>query len=223
MRSKTRKTKVKTKYSLPGRAISPKEIQSLLRSCGKGPAGLRNAAFIALCAGAGLRCAEALGVMPSHIERTADGTAVTVIRGKGGKSRKVAITPEFEAIVDRWMERRKVLGITGRSPVICGITQSKLKNTLGGGRGTFGKSISSALMRATIIRLGKKAKIEGRIHVHGLRHGMATAWARAGVELRAISQQLGHSSTATTDKYLAKICPKMLLAAAATVEMLSLA
>lgn len=217
------KSKPKPKYNLPGRATTPQEIQALLRACGKGSAGIRNAAFISICAGAGLRCSEALSLKPSHYEKTRDGSSITVISGKGGKSRKVALMPEFECFIDRWLDKRKGLGINGRCPLICGITNSQQKNTFGGDRGTLGKPVSSALMRATIIRLGKKAKIETRVHVHGLRHGMATAWAKAGIELRAISQQLGHCSTATTDKYLAKLCPKMLLAAAATVKMLSLA
>jgi integrase len=221
-RLKNQKASSGNNKKLPGRAVTPQEIQSLLRACGKGAAGYRNAAFIALCAGAGLRCAEALAVMPSHIEKTNCGTIVTVIRGKGGKSRKVAFVPEFEGFVDRWVERRRLLGIGGRSPLVCGITKSTKGNSLGGSRGTFGKPISSALMRGTIVRLAKKARIEGRVHVHGLRHGMATMWAKAGVELRAISQQLGHASPSTTDRYLAKINPAALLLAASTVKMLSL-
>ncbi len=218
---KASKKNSKKKHTLPGRAVTPQEIQALLRVCGKGAAGFRNAAFIALCAGSGLRCSEALAVLPSHIEKTKAGTTVTVVRGKGGKYRKVALVPEFEGFIDRWVERRRLLGIGGRSPLVCGITQSSKDNCLGGSRGTFGKPISSALMRGTIARLAKKAQIEGRVHIHGLRHGMATMWAKAGVELRAISQQLGHSSPSTTDRYLAKINPSALLVAASTVKLIS--
>jgi integrase/recombinase XerC len=60
-------------------------------------------------------------------------------------------------------------------------------------------------MRLTVGRLAEKAGIQQRIHIHGFRHGLATSMAQAGVELRAISAQLGHSNTSTTDRYLAKI------------------
>jgi integrase len=221
MTSIYRKAKQKTGKKLPGRAVTPDEIRALLRVCGKGSAGLRNAAFIAVCAGAGLRCFEALGLMASHIEKTQLGTVIRVIRGKGGKSRLSALMPEFVPIVDRWTERRRCLGINGRSPLFCGITKSLKENTLGGNRGTFGRFISTSLMRSTLSRLARKAKIECRVHVHGLRHGMATAWAAAGIELRAISQQLGHASTAVTDRYLQRLNPSNLMVAASSVQMIS--
>ena len=72
-------------------------------------------------------------------------------------------------------------------------------------------------MRLTVGRLAEKAGIQQRIHIHGFRHGLATSMAQAGVELRAISAQLGHSSTSITDTYLAKICPDQLIDAVAII------
>jgi integrase len=199
----------------PGRAITLDEVIKLMSVCGRGAAGLRNQAFIALGFGAGLRCAEILAVKPAHIERTAEGPLVLVLSGKGNKSRRVSLLPEFLAPIERWLERRTKLGITNRSPIICGITESSMANTLGGTRGTKGKPVSTALMRATLARLAKKAGIEGRVHCHGLRHGLATALNANRTGLQEITQQLGHSSTAITDRYLAKVSPDKLLAAAA--------
>jgi integrase len=199
----------------PGRAITLDEVSKLMSVCGRGAAGLRNQAFIALGFGAGLRCAEILAVKPAHIERTAEGPLVLVLSGKGNKSRRVSLLPEFLAPIERWLERRTKLGITNRSPIICGITESSMANTLGGTRGTKGKPVSTALMRATLARLAKKAGIEGRVHCHGLRHGLATALNANRTGLQEITQQLGHSSTAITDRYLAKVSPDKLLAAAA--------
>ena len=214
-----KKSKGKKRNRLPGRATTPQEIKMLLQACGKGPAGLRNAAFIALCAGAGLRCFEALEVLPSHIEKIGNGTTIRVIRGKGGKSRIVALMDEFKPFIDLWIERRKNLEIGGRSPLICGITRSEKENSLGGQRNTFGKHVSTALMRSTIKRLAKNAGIETRVHIHGLRHSMATAWVASGIELRAISQQLGHVCPSTTDSYLGKITANRLISAASEVKM----
>lgn len=201
----------------PGRAITLDEARHLLAACGRGPAGMRNAAFVALGFGAGLRCSEALAVLPRHLERRADGVLVQVVSGKGNKSRLVALLPEFLAPIDRWLEARKRLGITAAAPIVCGITSSQQENALGGTRGTKGAAISAAAMRATIKRLASKAAISQRVHCHGLRHGHASTLAGAGAELRAISGQLGHQSTATTDRYLARLDPRHLLAAVAKV------
>jgi integrase len=55
------------------------------------------------------------------------------------------------------------------------------------------------------------------VHCHGLRHGLATTLVANRAELRVISGQLGHSSTAITDRYLAKVAPTDLLAAMAAI------
>ncbi len=210
--------KIKKPQRRPGRAATIEEVRRLLAATGKGPAGLRNAAFISICFGSGLRCAEALSLMPRDIERRTDGgILVTVISGKGNKSRTVALVPEFFVVVQRWLDHRRSLGITDRSPVICGITTSSKKNVIGGSRHTLGRPVTHESMRLTIARLAEKAGINQRIHIHGLRHGLATSMAQAGIELRAISAQLGHASTSTTDRYLAKINPAGLIGAVALI------
>jgi integrase len=188
----------------PGRAVSMDEAKQLLAVCGKGAAGARNAAFIAITYGAGLRCREALQLKPRDISRSIEGVVIQIVSGKGNKSRQVALDLEFRLYLERWLEKRENLGITNRSPVICGITESTQLNALGGSRGTKGKPVSSALMRATVARLAKKAGIEQRVHVHGLRHGFATLAEREGMKLAALQAQLGHSSLATTANYIAK-------------------
>ena len=210
--------KTKKPMRRPGRATNIEEVRRLIAGCGRGNAAIRNAAFISLCFGAGLRCAEALSLVPRDIERRPDGgILVTVVSGKGNKSRKVALVPEFFGPIQRWLVHRRTLGITDKSPVICGITKSTKNNELGGSRNSFGKPISHESMRLTVGRLAEKAGIVQRIHIHGFRHGLATSMAQAGVELRAISAQLGHSSTSITDTYLAKICPDQLIDAVAII------
>lgn len=186
--------------NFPGRAVTLPEVREMILFSGSSASGLRNSAFLALTFGAGLRCAEALAVKPSDLERGPDGVFVTVTRGKGGKSRQAVLLREFLPIIDLWLERRGRLGISAKSPIICGITQ-------GTERGNFGKALSTSQMRAMIGRMAKKAGLDRRVHVHGMRHGHATLLAEHGEELRKISDQLGHSNTAITDRYLAKIHP----------------
>ena len=57
-------------------------------------------------------------------------------------------------------------------------------------------------VRALLPRLARKAGIEKRVHAHGLRHTGAFELANEGYPLHVIQQQLGHSSLATTDRYI---------------------
>ena len=79
--------------------------------------------------------------------------------------------------------------------------------------GRFGAALDSSYVRRLLPRLAARAGIEHRVHPHALRHSLATALAHEGKTLPAISAQLGHSSTAVTDRYLRRIAPTELAAA----------
>ncbi len=73
-------------------------------------------------------------------------------------------------------------------------------------------SARSGYVRRALPRLAARAGLERRVHPHALRHSLATALAHEGKSLPTITAQLGHSSTAVTDRYLAKIAPADLIA-----------
>ena len=54
---------------------------------------------------------------------------------------------------------------------------------------------------------GTKAGIDKRVHAHGLRHTHAFELATEGTPLHIIQCQLGHSSVATTDRYIKHLNP----------------
>jgi integrase len=60
--------------------------------------------------------------------------------------------------------------------------------------------------------LARKAGIEKRVHPHGLRHTHAYELMMEGVPVPIIQQQLGHSSLATTDRYVGHLAPIDLIA-----------
>ncbi len=63
------------------------------------------------------------------------------------------------------------------------------------------------LLAALFKRLGEKAGIEKRVHPHGLRHTGAAEMRSEGMGIGIISKQPGHSSIATTARYLDHISP----------------
>ena len=99
-------------------------------------------------------------------------------------------------MLQRWLERRKALGINGHKPVFCTLT---------------GGNLQATYVRGLLKRLARKAGIEKRVHPHGLRHSHAFELAGEGVPLHVIQQQLGHSSLATTDRYIRHLNPLELI------------
>jgi len=104
---------------------------------------------------------------------------------------------------------RKRLGLTGRSPLFCTISDG------GQGKGVRkpGKALDSAYLRRLLPKLVERVGIEKRVHPHGLRHSHATEMVSRGLPLHLIAGQLGHRSTATTDAYLARLTPAERIAA----------
>jgi Phage integrase family len=79
--------------------------------------------------------------------------------------------------VDRWLDCRKRLGLTGRHPLFCTLT---------------GEPLWDSYVRTLCKRLPAKAGVEKRVHPHWLQHGWALAQVQSGPSLNAIQQLLGH-------------------------------
>jgi integrase/recombinase XerD len=175
--------------------LQPSEVLALMRACSRrAPTGIRDRALIALLWRTGLRISEALDLKPSDIA-AAKGT-VSVANGKGGRHRVVGIDDEALAIVERWLDVRRGLGVNGKQPVFC---------TLKGGR------LSGQQVRAMLGRRAAKAGIERRVNPHAFRHTLTAEWVEEGKSLQAIQQQLGHASLDGTAHYVQKIAPTNLV------------
>lgn len=111
---------------------------------------------------------------------------VRVRRGKGGKSRIVALpnaaAEELAPLLER-CGRGLVFATSSGAPVLTSYVRAWLKRT---------------------------AKLVGvdRLHAHGARHAHALHLVEAGIPLHYIRDDLGHSNIATTDTYIARLNPK---------------
>lgn len=182
--------------TLPPEPLTHSEVLDLLRACSsKAPTGQRNAALVVLLWRAGLRCSEALDLHPKDIDAQAH--TVRILHGKGNRSRTVGLDATAFAVIARWMDSRKMLGINGRAPLLCTLKAGKL---------------NSSYVRALLPRLARKAGIEKRVHAHGLRHSHAADLVREGVPVNLIQRQLGHASLAVTSAYLDHIAPEHVVA-----------
>ena len=176
---------------LPPEPLTDAECQALIKACSRrAPTGIRNAALIAVLWRGGLRISEALELKPKDLDAK-QGT-LRVLHGKGDKYRLVGLDPDAMAILQRWLDKRKSLGITGHKRIFC---------TLDGG------PLSDRYARAMVKRMAKRAGVEKRVHPHGLRHTHAFELANEGFPVHEIQQQLGHSSVATTNTYISHLAP----------------
>lgn len=179
----------------PPEVLTEEEVKSLIRACSnRAPTGIRNRALITVLYRAGLRLSEALALKPKDID--ADRGTITVLHGKGDKRRVVGLDPGSMAILLRWVDIRRLSGLTGRSPLFCTLQ---------------GRPLHPSYVRTLLHRLGVKAGIEKRVHPHGLRHSMSHDLMMEGIPVPIIQQQLGHASLATTQRYLDHLAPKELV------------
>jgi len=179
----------------PAEILTSAEAINLLKACNaRCPSGARNRAILTLGYRAGLRVSEVLRLAKKDIDLA--GGLIRVLNGKGGKSRTVPLDFATCATVERWVNRRKALGLGRRRRLFC---------TLKGG------PILSGYIRALMPRLARKAGIEKRCHFHVLRHSFAAELSAEGVPVAEIQALLGHSSLATTSRYVAHLAPAELI------------
>ena len=179
----------------PAEVLTREEISRLLAACSRrGVAGIRNRALIVVMWRSGLRIAEVLALRVKDIDL--DAGTITVLHGKGNRRRTVGIDPEALAVIERWISVRRELGIGPASPLFCTISST-----------TRGRPVKSSYVREALKDLARKAGIEKRVHPHGLRHTHASELAREGVPVHVIRRQLGHSSLATTERYIDHLTP----------------
>jgi site-specific recombinase XerD len=181
---------------LPPEVLTEDEAKALIRACSRrGSAGIRNAALIAVLWRTGLRLGEALALMPER-DVNLDLGEVYVRHGKGDRDRTTGLDLTAVTLVQRWKDRRELLGLHELHPLFC---------TLNGGW------LDQSYVRHALARLRKRAGIQHRVHAHGLRHTYAAELAREGTPTIKVRDLLGHQSIATTDRYLGRIAPHELV------------
>lgn len=182
---------------LPPEPLTADEMSRLIKaSSNRAPTGIRNRALLVLLWRGQLRISEALALKPKDLDAAA-GT-VRVLHGKGDKCRVVGLDPQAWAVIQRWLDKRKTLGLSGRHPVFCTLQ---------------GEAIKTPYIRSLMPRLARRAGIDKRVHAHALRHTGAFELANEGVPMHVIQQQLGHSNLATTERYIRHLNPQAVIKA----------
>lgn len=156
---------------------------------------LRDLALFELLYSTGLRVSEALSLTLSDWKR---GTDRFTIRGKGGKTRLVAVGAAARAAVWRYIEHAR--------PVLAGRAVASLESAAsskGDGRAPlFLNKRGKQMTRRDALRAFERMRsVLGDLTPHSLRHAFATHMLEGGADLRTIQELLGHASLSTTEVY----------------------
>jgi site-specific recombinase XerD len=169
----------------PPEIYSSEELEKLLASFPGSKTGLRNRALAATYIYSAVRCAEALDLTPRDINL--DECSVLIRNGKGSKRRLVGINCKAIPFIQAWIKCRPAGG--------------HLYCTQRGGR------LDESYVRRALKSAAKRAGIETRFHVHGIRHSSIVHAVEAGLPIRMAQIQLGHASLSQTAHYLNHLKP----------------
>jgi integrase len=151
--------------------------------------GGRDSCMIRLAAETGARCDELLSIRLTDFAETDSGVFyVRIVKGKGGKVRDVPLSR-------RAVEALKAFNAeTGRRFGDDAYVFTHHDGT--------GKRMTTARARQLFARSVRRANLDKRASWHALRHSAALRWLRKGGSTTHVQTLLGHSSPATTARYL---------------------
>lgn len=169
-----------------GRELTTGEITALMICCADdpSPAGMRDAAIIALLYSCGLRRAEVCGLDLADVDPE---TGAVTVRGKGNKERLAyLVNGAFDAVLD-W------LAVRGDHP-------GALFHPVNKG----GKIQSRRMAKQSIYDMLKKRAAEAgtkSFSPHDLRRTFVTRLLAKGADIATVSKMAGHASIETTKRY----------------------
>jgi site-specific recombinase XerD len=152
----------------------------------------RDVAVLALALCAGLRLSELLALRAGSVLGR-PGERRVEVAGKGGRPRTVPIEPELDAVVERYLESRRVRfgRLRPGDPLLLDRKGAPLK------RGGLQYLVESCYRRA-----GITDRVPRGAQLHALRHTFATRLAEDGANASEIMRLLGHASLTTSQGYI---------------------
>ena len=169
----------------PVRSLSARELGRLLAAAeGEGWIEKRNVALLALMAKAGLRVGEVIALERTDMELNARSGWALVRSGKGNKARRVPLNAEVRRALQEYLACRPDFP-----------TQRLFVSRTGA-------PLSARDVQRLVGALARRARLEGKVTPHVLRHTFATRLLERGADIATVAAILGHESIAATSRYL---------------------
>lgn len=172
------------KDTLAEKLLSQSEVHDMIAAAKR--RSRRDGTMLKLMYAAGLRSAEATGLKWRDVtdrDEFGSGRGQLTVFGKGGKTRNVLLPVSVHREVSQLRN-----GATPDDPVF----RSRKK----------GGHLDGSQIRRIVSRAGKDAGLEVEVSPHDLRHAHASHSSDSGAPLHLVRTTLGHSSIATTGRYL---------------------
>jgi len=161
-----------------------KKYSNQLKASARGYQKLRNLALLELLFATGMRVGEVSSI---DIEDFSVEEALFKIKGKGGRERLAFIVDkEALQVLREYLKAR--MQIKTQSPALF--------------LNAAGDRLSTQGIAKIVTRLRENGGIKRNVTPHMLRHTVATLLLRNGVDIRLVQEFLGHSSIATTQRYV---------------------
>lgn len=168
--------------------LTKKEIKGLMKAIDNNPdevTRIRDATLIELGIKTGLRCSALININLPDINF--EESYIQVVE-KGSKNRKIGIGENTKEVLKKWIEIRQ----NNFANVDTDALFISQKNN----------RLSPDAANDALKKYAKAAGIQKKVTMHKLRSSAATNLAAAGVSIQAIANQLGHSSTVVTQRYI---------------------
>ena len=152
----------------------------------------RDVVVLALALCAGLRLSELLALRAGSVLGR-PGERRVEVAGKGGRPRTVPIEPELDAVVERYLDSRRLRfgRLRPGDPLLLDRRGEPLR------RGGLQYLVESCYRRA-----GITDRVPRGAQLHALRHTFATRLAEDGANASEIMRLLGHASLTTSQGYI---------------------
>ncbi len=177
-----------------GRHVTGGELRRVFDNCSEAasgskahrrPAGVRDAAIFA-CFRCGLRRAEVIGLNVADVRD--DGL---LVRGKGGKERRVPLDPGAEAAISAWIDLRTDGAHPGPGPLFVPMNKS--------GR-LIPRRLTAQALHKLVMRRAAEAGIDD-LTPHDFRRTYIGDLLDAGADVVTVAGLVGHANVATTQRY----------------------
>jgi len=180
----------RTNQSLPRGILSIAQVETLLNSVKlDSPINIRNKSIIELFYDIGIRTSECCNLKIGDVDLKEH--IITIEKGKGGKTRILPLGQYAAYYLNLYFKsaRKYFLKNCNQDEGYIYLTKSGRKFT------------RDILNREVIQKIAKNANFKKNITCYTFRHSIATHLLQQKVDIRYISQLLGHSSLNTTKRY----------------------
>jgi len=162
------------------KAIDLADLQAMLDECKDDYWGIRNRAMMLFLFDTGARVGGLIGLQREDVELYGRHATVTE---KGNKTRRVRFSQITSEALEAWLALRFETGYEGLY-VFYSYPERQRLTTDG--------------VRVILSKLGKLARVQGRVNPHSFRHAFAREYVLSGGDLATLSVLMGHKLPQTT-------------------------